>query len=164
MITLLDAGQSKGDKYGRMRAMGATLYEEDFYEWTKRNAELMRQGRLSEIDVDNIAEEIESMGISAKRELLSRLTVLLAHLLKWQFQADKRTNSWASTIVTQRAEIRRLLAASPSLAANLDAHIDDAFEDSVDRAMAETLLSRDHFPNTCPYSSNQVMDKNFWPA
>jgi hypothetical protein len=140
-----------------------TTYEQDFYAWAMRNAELIRQGNLSEIDAEHISEELESMGISEKRELLSRLTVLLAHLLKWQFKAEKRTNSWGSTIVTQRAEIRRLLAASPSLKTNLDANIDEAYGDAMDKAEVETFLSKDHFPQSCPYSVEQIMNKTFWP-
>ena len=80
-------------------------YEEDFYAWTTHNVKLLREGKLSEIDVEHIAEEIESMGKSEKRELLSRLAVLMAHLLKWKFQPARRSKSWALTIKNQRIEL-----------------------------------------------------------
>ncbi len=73
-------------------------YEEDFYAWALNNADLLRQGRFTEIDVDNIAEELESMGRSERRQLANRLEVLLAHLLKWRYQPARRGNGWRYTI------------------------------------------------------------------
>jgi hypothetical protein len=87
----------------------------DFYAWAMRNAELLRQGRFSEIDAEHIAEELEDMGASAKCELLNRLRVLLAHLLKWQYQPDWRSKGWKYTIKEQRRRIDRLLQENPSL-------------------------------------------------
>src|ERR1700687_408636 len=92
-----------------------SLYDEDFAAWTSETARQLRAGRFSEIDVEHVAEEIEDMGKSEKRELLSRLTALVVHLLKSKWQADKRTASWQSTIAMQRVEIRKLLGQSPSL-------------------------------------------------
>ncbi|KJR43715.1 protein of unknown function DUF29 [Candidatus Magnetoovum chiemensis] len=92
-----------------------SLYETDFYQWSLKTAELIRQGRLNELDLENIAEEIESLGKNNKRELGSRLAVLIMHLLKWQFQSKKRSKSWKATIVTQRREIKHLIKNSPSL-------------------------------------------------
>lgn len=144
--------------------METISYDRDYYAWAKHNAELIRQGKFTQIDAENIAEELESMGKSQRRELTSRLTVLLTHLLKWQFQAEKRTNSWASTIITQRAEIRYLLADSPSLKAELDAAIQTAYSVARDRAEVETGISSTLFPETCPYTFDQIMAKDFWPA
>jgi hypothetical protein len=83
---------------------GSSLYELDFYGWALTNAKLLRAGKFSEADMANIAEELERMRGSEKRELMNRLTVLLAHLLKWRFQAKRRSRSWAATIVEQRLQ------------------------------------------------------------
>ena len=93
----------------------AAIYEHDFYAWLTSNAQLLREQRIADVDIDHIAEELESMGKSEKRALLSRFTVLLAHLLKWQFQPAKRSRSWKNTILTQRIDIHELLEESPSL-------------------------------------------------
>lgn len=84
--------------------MSNTLYDQDFYAWANQQAALLRAGRLSEADIENIAEEIESMGRGEKRELVNRLTVLLLHLLKWQFQPSHRGNSWRLSIVQTKRE------------------------------------------------------------
>jgi hypothetical protein len=82
------------------------LYDQDFYQWTHEQAELMKAGALSQLDIPNLIEEIESMGRSEKRELRSRLTVLLMHLLKWDYQQDRRSGSWKSTINTLSVILR----------------------------------------------------------
>jgi hypothetical protein len=93
----------------------AELYDLDFYEWTVRNATLLRAGRVSEADLEHIAEEIEDMGKRERRELLSRLGALFAHMLKWQVQPERRSRSWTSTINLQRRELKKLLDEMPSL-------------------------------------------------
>lgn len=100
--------------------MTTTLYETDFYAWTQRQAELLRAAEFSEVDWNNLIKEIETWGRSDKRELSSRLEVLLMHLLEWQFQARKRGKSWRATIAEQRRRLRGMLAESPSLCALLD--------------------------------------------
>src|SRR3990167_6767445 len=106
-------------------------YNQDFYAWTIHNAESLRQGKLSEIDLENVAEEIESMGKSEKRELLNRLAVLLSHLLKWKFQSPRRSNSWKYTIKEQRIQLEDLLEESPSLKASLEEKMAHAYEHSI---------------------------------
>src|ERR1700674_3816748 len=93
----------------------AELYDRDFYEWTVRNAELLRSGRSTEADLEHIAEEIEDMGKRERRELLSRLSVLIAHLLQWQVQPERRSRSWTTTIRLQRSRIKKLISQMPSL-------------------------------------------------
>ena len=88
----------------------SAIYAQDFYTWAMRNAELLRQGRLQEIDVEHLAEELESMGRRERHELVSRLKILLGHLLKWQFQPAYRSSSWRGSIVEQRLQVRDLLA------------------------------------------------------
>ncbi|MBF0551328.1 MAG: DUF29 domain-containing protein, partial [Deltaproteobacteria bacterium] len=95
--------------------MNPESYDRDFYAWTMNNAELIRQGRFSEIDIEHLAEELEGMGRSEKRALISRLAVLLAHLLKWTFHPGLRCTSWKYTIKEQRRRVLALLKDSPSL-------------------------------------------------
>ncbi|HLB99535.1 MAG TPA: DUF29 domain-containing protein, partial [Acetobacteraceae bacterium] len=95
--------------------MSNSLYDRDFYAWANEQAALLRAGRLAEADLENIAEEIESMGRSEKRELNSRLRVLLMHLLKWRHQPMLRSKRWSNTIAAQRDDIVDHLADNPSL-------------------------------------------------
>jgi len=141
----------------------AIEYQEDFYSWLCLNIRLLREGRLSEADVENIAEELDGMSKSQQRELIRRLKILFAHLLKWQFQPDRRSNSWKGTIIEQRSQIRQLLKISPSLKNRIDEKISDAYEDAVEYASLETGIPESDFPQTCPYFFEQAMDKNFYP-
>src|SRR5947208_12657968 len=97
----------------------ADLYDKDFAEWTRHNAELLRSGRVTEADLEHIAEEIEDMGKRERRELLSRLTVLIVHMLKWNVQPDRRSRSWEGTIRVQRKDLAKLLSQNPSLKSHL---------------------------------------------
>jgi hypothetical protein len=139
-------------------------YEKDFYAWTIYNAQLLREGKLSEIDVENIAEEIESMGKSEKRELISRLAVLLAHLLKWEFQSERRSNSWKYTLKEQRLRLHDLLKESPSLKKSLEENLNHAYEHAIMIAVGETDLSEKIFPKKCPFSLQQAFDQDFFPG
>ena len=147
-------------------AMGdtsSTTYQTDFYAWANEQAALLRQGRLSEADIANIAEEIESMGKTEKRELVSRLTVLLAHLLKWQYQPEGRGTSWTRTIVMQRRGLRRLLQENPSIQAVLAETVADAYQDAAAAAPAVTGRPRTDFPAACPYALDQLLADEFLP-
>ncbi len=139
------------------------LYEKDFYAWSQENARLIRERKFSELDVENIAEEIEAMGKRDRRELVSRLAVLLMHLLKWQYEAEYRSKSWKTTIVTQRAEIDRLLKDSPSLRYNLTDLTDSAYSQARKAAASETGLPVKSFPEICPYSQEEILDTDFLP-
>jgi len=139
------------------------LYETDFYAWTIQQAALLRTGRLSDADIDQIAEEIESMGRSERRELVNRLAVLLAHLLKWRFQSDRRSRSWRLTIKEQRIRLARQLGDNPSLRAQFEDAATDAYGLAVVRAERETGLDASDFPKTCPFSFAEVTDDAFFP-
>lgn len=139
-------------------------YEKDFYAWAIHNAQLLRERKLSEIDIENIAEEIESMGKSEKRELISRLAVLLAHLLKWEFQSERRGNSWKYTIKEQRLRLRELIKESPSLKKSLEENLNQAYEHALIIAIGETDLSEKTFPQKCPFSLEQAFDQSFFPG
>lgn len=141
----------------------ADLYDRDFYEWTVRNAELLRLGRATEADLEHIAEEIEDMGKRERRELNSRLRVLIAHLLNWMVQPDRRSASWEVTIRVQRRDLTKLLSENPTLRQRLSADLPETFQDAVFEAMAETGHPESDFPNTCPFTLEVLLDQDFLP-
>lgn len=138
-------------------------YEQDLYAWFSQNATLLREGRLAEIDLVHIADELEDMGISQLRALESRLTVLLMHLLKWQYQPIRRSKSWSNTIIEQRKQISKLLKRSPSLQHHLAESIADAYDSARRYAETETGLSINTFPEDCPYLWEKFMESDFFP-
>jgi len=144
-------------------ARNAAAYDEDFYAWTQEQARLLRSGDVRSIDIENVAEEIESMGRSDRRELESRLTVLLAHLLKWQFQPAQRSTSWQRIILEQRRRIAKLLQESPSLAELRDKALVGAYSDAREDAALEAGLAIEALPQTCPYAIDQVLNRAFLP-
>lgn len=139
------------------------LYETDIVAWASEQAELLRARRWSALDIDNIAEEIDNVGRTEKRELGSRMTVLLAHLLKWQCQPAHRSNSWLRTIRTQRHQIARELGKMPSLRACLTDPdwLSDAWEAAVAWAAKETGI--DEFPEHLPWTVEQALAPDFLP-
>ncbi len=139
------------------------LYDRDFYAWANEQAALLRSGRLGDADIANIAEEIESMGRSEKRELVSRLAVLLLHLLKWQFQPGLRGASWDTSIRVQRIRLADHLADNPSLKPRLSEAIASAYRVARLEAAAETGLQAGMFPASCPWSAAEIPDEQFWP-
>jgi hypothetical protein len=139
------------------------LYDQDFYAWANEQAGLLREGRLSEADIEHIAEEIESMGKSEKRELVSRLTILLLHLLKWQHQPAFRSPSWRLTLEEQRNQLEDHLADNPSLKSSLGETLVAAYRNAVLGAARETGKDRNVFPVACPWSLEQLMDPDFYP-
>jgi len=141
-------------------ARGATmsdLYDRDFYAWAAKQGALLRAGKLSAADVEHIAEEIESMGRGEKRELTNRLAVLLAHLLKWQFQPERRDKIWLLTIREQRRQVARVFDDNPSLCPQLGSILADAYGDAVLIAQREADLAEDSFPPECPWTFDQAM-------
>ena len=141
----------------------ASEYDKDFYSWLMKNAQLLREHKVSDIDSEHIAEELESMGKSEKRQLLSRLSILLAHLLKWQCQSVKRTRSWKNTITTQRIDINDLFEDSPSLGYEIRDKIEKSYQKAKLLAEDETGIEQKNFPVNCPFSLEQVLDSEFFP-
>ena len=139
------------------------LYEQDFYAWANEQAALLRAGRLSEADIEHVAEEIESIGKAEKRELVSRLKVLLLHLLKWRFQPTMRGTSWRLTVKEQRREVADHLGDNPSLRATLSESLRAAYRLACIIASRETGLAEETFPADCPWSFEQMMADDFWP-
>jgi hypothetical protein len=139
-------------------------YDDDFYEWTQHQAVLLREGAYHELDVQHLAEEIESLGKWDRRELGSRLYVLVMHLLKWAHQSEGRGPSWRWTIRTQRLEIAELLADSPSLRSAVPALITQRYTRCLKDVAEETGLPETAFPSLCPWAVDEVLDESFWPS
>jgi hypothetical protein len=142
----------------------SNINETDFYAWAMEQAELLRARRFDAADIDNIAEEIESMGRGEKRELANRLAILLLHLMKWQFQKGFQSPSWSATIREQRIRLRNHLNDNPSLKAKLDESFVQAYELAVVGAARENGLPESAFPKLAPYRFEQAADDAFWPA
>jgi hypothetical protein len=138
-------------------------YDTDFYRWTQTQATALRAKDFAALDLENLAEEIESLGRSDRRAIVSHLERLLLHLLKWREQPHGRGPSWRSTIRHARREIAKLLAESPSLhdypARQMAAAYRHAREDAAD----ETGLPLATLPEACPWVPEQVLDADFWP-
>ena len=141
----------------------AAAYDEDFFAWTQEQARLLREGEFSKIDATNLAEEIEDMGKSNRRELGSRFAVLLMHLLKWRFQPNRRSTSWEATIGEQRDEIEELLRDSPSLQPQVRDTLATVYKRARKKAIAETGLADSAFPAECPFTPEQILDEGFLP-
>jgi hypothetical protein len=139
------------------------LYDTDVYTWAMKQADALRRRSANEVDWDNVAEEIESVGNSEARELENRYAVLLTHLLKWLFQPDHRSASWEITLRTQRQQIARRLERTPGLKSQRDRLFADAYLDGRANAALETGLALETFPDTNPFTLTQAMDEAFFP-
>ena len=143
------------------------VYEEDFYAWTQEQAAKLRArasfDNRGDIDWENAAEEIESVGRSDRRELQSRLRVLVHHLLKWRFQAIERSSGWRRTIREQRRQIQLVLRDSPSLRPSLVEAAAEEYPHAVEDAIDETGLPETVFPPVCPFTIDEILDPDFYP-
>ena len=139
------------------------LYEADFYVWTREQSELLRQKRFDDLDLENLVDEVASVGASLKKEIRSRLKVLIAHLLKWRFQPGARSPGWRGTIDDQRSELADLLADSPSLKRYPGENLEKCHLSGALLAAKETGIDFSLFPEKCPFTIEQVLDAKFWP-
>ncbi len=140
------------------------LYEIDFYAWTQEQASLLRKHQWSQLDLINLIEEIESLGKQQRQELRNRLSVLIGHLLKWEYQSSSRSRSWLATIRIQRLDVSELLEENPSLKPYLEEALQRAYPKGVLLAVDETDLPSRTFPAECPYSLTQILDNSFYPG
>jgi hypothetical protein len=148
------------------------LYQTDYAAWAKRHVELLRARRFGELDIAHLLDELNDMGKSERRELESRLLILIARLLKWayQYQAlserwrEVKGESWRDTIVEQRKQLAVLLRHSPGLNSVLGGAILAAYPDAVDLASKETRLPPETFPALCPYSAEELLRDDFYPV
>lgn len=141
-----------------------SLYEKDFCAWVQIQSALIRQKKWADIDVSNLVEEIESLGRQQRSELRNRLSVLLRHLLKWEYQPEKRSRSWRNIIRIQRIEINDLIADSPSLKPYLQEAIGRSYEKAMIAASDETGLLESTFPIEASYTAQQILDDSFFPG
>jgi hypothetical protein len=142
----------------------SSLYETDFYAWTQEQASLLRKHQWSQLDLLNLIEEIESLGKQQRQELRNRLSVLIGHLLKWEYQPQHRSRSWLATIRVQRLDVSELLEENPSLKSYLEEALQKAYAKGVLLAVRETDLPSGTFPVECPYSLTEILDNSFFPG
>jgi hypothetical protein len=146
------------------KALANDLYGTDLVLWTRQQAELLRQRRFADLDIENLIEEVEGVGASERKEIYSRLIVLLHHLLKREFQPSARSYSWRGTINEQRLQLLGVIAGSPSLAGRPQEVIADAWKIAVIRAARETGLPPDRFPAVPAITAETALDDGYWPG
>ncbi|MCL5980030.1 MAG: DUF29 domain-containing protein [Gammaproteobacteria bacterium] len=139
------------------------LYEQDFLAWTEDQAEALRTKQAGALDWENLLEEVESMGRNERNAMESRLSLLLTHLMKWQWQPEKRGKSWMQTIREQRKAIRKILKNSPSLRSHVPEMLAEAWAEARDDAAFETELPLSIFPETCPWSLDTQVLADWMP-
>ena len=140
-------------------------YDRDLYGWAVEKAELLRAGRIAEADALNIAEELDDVGNEQYDKLESALRIILLHLLKWEHQPRRRSRSWQLSILVQRKHVLRVLRKNLGLKSLVDEAITQAYNIARIEAAAQTLLEDDAFPLECPYSWNDIMERQIsWPG
>ena len=141
-----------------------SLYETDFHAWTQEQATRLRSRQWQSLDWEHLGEEIESLGRQQRQELRNRLSILLGHLLKWQYQPECRSRSWLATIRVQRRDIAKLLQDNPSLKPYLDEAIQYGYQNGRDLAMGEINLPETTFPDKCLYAIADILNPNVYPG
>jgi hypothetical protein len=141
----------------------ANLYERDYYLWLSHTAQLIKEGKFSEVDTANLVEEIEDMGRSEKRAVKSNLVILLLHLLKYKYQPAKRTNGWKSSIREHRRRLREDFQVSPSLKRYFAEVFDECYQDGREQAADETGLPLDTFSIESPFTPTEALDPDYLP-
>ena len=139
------------------------LYQQDFYLWIQATTKLLQAGKFSQLDLENLIEEMQAMGRREKRELRSRLIILLMHLLKWKYQPQKRTESWLNTINEQRISLEELFEDSPSLKPLLADIFDQCYQKARLKAVTETGLDASSFPDDSPWNESEIIDFEYLP-
>jgi len=147
-----------------MERRNAPSYQEDFVAWLEDQAGRARRGEVEALDLENIAEELEGLARSDRREIRNRLTVLLIHLLKYKFQPRRRSSSWIGTIGEQRRRIATIIEDSPSLHSFPASILDQCYADARPDAADETRLAQSTFPEGCPFGIELVLDRRWLPG
>ncbi len=143
--------------------MSANLYDTDYAAWLEQQAALLKGGRVADLDTEHLAEQLELEMGNERREIYKRLRILIGHLLKWKYQPEQRSASWAGTIRVQRKDLGKLLKDSPSLRRFLEPEALDAYTDAVELASFETGIPEAEFPENNPFSIENLLDKDYWP-
>jgi hypothetical protein len=141
-----------------------SLYETDYLKWLNNTIQQIQDQDYDHIDWQNLIEEIEDMGRNERRALESNLIIVFLHLLKWQYQPQKRTGSWERSLIEHRRRIRRALKESPSLNSYLEEILLESYTEAVKQAKAETKLPISTFPPECPYQLSTIIDDDFLPS
>ena len=139
------------------------IYLTDFNSWINKTTQLLREERWHEIDIVHLIEEIEDLGKSERRGLTSQLTRLLLHLLKWQYQPQRRSDSWIDSITDARTQIELAIEDSPSLKNYSGEKLEDSYQRALRKAAKQTSIKLSAFPNNCPYSLELVLTENWLP-
>jgi len=143
--------------------MNKTLYDQDYYLWLEHTTQLLKQGKFSGVDIPNLIDEIEGLAQNQKQALKSNLRIVLIHLLKYQYQPEKITNSWVNSINEHRDRIYDIFDDSPSLKEYLRDEFTKIYARARKRASRETQKSLDVFPTESPFTIEQVLDEDFFP-
>ena len=138
-------------------------YLADFSSWIDQTAQLLREGRWHEIDVSHLIEEVEGLGKSERRGIASQLTRLLLHLLKWQYQPQRRSDSWLDSITDARTQIELAIEDSPSLRNYPAEQLEASYQRSRRQAVKQTSVAISMFPEVCPYSLELVLAEDWLP-
>jgi hypothetical protein len=147
----------------QMNNVTSTLYEQDYYVWLEKTSSLLRDGRLSELDIPHLIEEIEDMGRSERRVVRSNLIVILMHLLKYKYQLEKRSNSWLLTIFERRRRLRDDFADSPSLKRYFNEVFEQCYKDARISAAIETGIPTEVFPEQSLFTPEEVLNIDYLP-
>lgn len=142
-------------------ASAATRYEDDLCAWVDQQVALLRGGRIGELDLHNIAEELSDVGKTQSWRLWSVLRVLVMHMLKWDQQLERQSASWVRSIREQRRRYAKLLKTSPSLKTQRDEILADVYPTARDWASEETHIPEDEFPAECPYDWEDILERPF---
>jgi hypothetical protein len=141
--------------------MPSSLYEQDFYAWTIEQSKFIEKGQFENLDCQNLAEEIESLGKQQRQELENRLAILLGHFLKWDYQTSHRSKSWKATIREQRRALEKLIQKNPSLKPYLPEAMEEGYQSGLDLVVRETPLDYPDLPEKCPYTREQIFNPDF---
>lgn len=139
-----------------------TLYEQDYYQWLETTIKRLHDRQLQAHDIDNLIEELKTLGRTEKKVLRSHLRLIVMHLLKWRYQSDKRSKSWQITIRNNRFDVEEFLQDSPSLKPKLAELLAECYPRAVIEASDETGLPPATFPSTCPFTIEQILDQEFF--
>ena len=142
--------------------MTKPLYDTDFYLWTQMQTAALQAKDVAALDLEHLAEEIESLGKRDRRAVESYLEVILLHLLKWAYQSEQRGRSWEKSLLQARHRLAKLLRENPSLANQVPEFLDQGYPHARRLAAVETGLPLTTFPETCPWAGEQVLDEDFW--
>jgi len=150
-------------KLGRSPMKQSTLYDQDYWQWTQQQIQSLQKGHWTALDIDNLVEELETLGRSEQREIGSYLQVLMMHLLKCEYQPEKRTSSWNQTLNHCRHKIQDCLEDTPSLQRFLHdpEWLTKYYRRARRDAAGETNKPLSLFPEYCPYTIEQILDSNF---